>query len=411
MPLTPAQTTVAESNKRFRVLVSGRRFGKTYLAIRELARYARIPNSKCWYVAPTYSMGKQTVWDTLKDKLIQLKWVKKINESDLTIHLVNGSSISIRSADRPDRLRGVGLDFIILDEFADIDSSAWYEVLRPTLSDTNGSAFFCGTPKGIGNWAYELYNQQDLDPKQWESFTYTTLEGGQVSKEEVEQAQRDLDSRTYKQEYEASWETYSGTIYYNYGKHSVYHDHIVPDSVLHIGLDFNIDGFPAAIAQKTEWGFLFFDEVVMYGSNTDEMCAEIKLRYPNHKIFVYPDASARARKTSAGGRTDLTILQNNGFIVKARHNNPPVRDRINAVNSALLSADGTVRVQVTPNCKNIINSLSRQMYKPGTSQPDNNDNLSHMADAFGYLVEYNLPLKSNRKINTDSPRTFGIKTL
>ena len=133
MPLSTAQNTITNDPKRFRVAVCGRRFGKTHLALRELAYHARQPEALCWYVAPTYRMAKQIMWKKLKKKLIQLGWAAKINESDLSVTLVNGSEICLRSADNPDSLRGVGLSFVTLDEAADMSSEVWYEVLRPTL--------------------------------------------------------------------------------------------------------------------------------------------------------------------------------------------------------------------------------------------------------------------------------------
>ena len=157
MPLTKPQSEVISDNSRFRVLITGRRFGKTYLAINELAKFASKSNQKVWYVAPTYRQAKQICWAELKDKLIEHKWVKNVNNSDLTITLKNNSKITLRGADNEQSLRGVGLNFIVLDEFADIHKEAWYEVLRPTLSDTGGHALFCGSPRGFGNWSYELF--------------------------------------------------------------------------------------------------------------------------------------------------------------------------------------------------------------------------------------------------------------
>jgi len=411
MPLSPAQKTIADSNKRFRVLVSGRRFGKTHLAIRELCKAATQPNRKVFYVAPSYRMAKQIVWEQLKKRLRELRWADRINESDLSIRLVNGSLICLRGADNEDSLRGVGLDFIVLDEFADIDAKAWHEVLRPTLSDTGGSALFCGTPKGIGNWAYDIFQHSKTDVDNWQSFQYTTIEGGQVPKEEIAQAQQDLDARTFKQEYEASFETYSGTIYYNYTQDSVYKEDKTPlkdAKHIYIGMDFNIDPMSACVAVKTQKGLVIMDEISIYGSNTDEMVDEIRTRYPQKHITVFPDPASRQRKTSAGGRTDLSILVNAGFTVKAKPQHPAVRDRINAVNSALKSADGQQKLWITPNCKQVIRSLSRQIYKPGTSQPDNNENLSHMNDALGYMVEYLYPVTRNR-INNNAPTTWTMK--
>ena len=408
MPLSQAQENIANTDKRFRVLISGRRFGKTHLAIREMCRAASIPNQKVWYVSPSYRMSKQIVWEQLKKRLIELNWAKKINESNLEIWLVNDSHIALKGADNSDSLRGVGLNFIVLDEFADIDLRAWQEVLRPTLSDTGGSALFCGTPKGIGNWAYDLYQQANIDPNNWASFQYTTLDGGQVPQTEIQQAQQDLDERTFRQEYEASFETYSGQVYYNYGPHSITHTKIQLPQTLHIGMDFNISPMSACVATRTETGITIFDEIVIYGSNTDEMVNEIKHRYPDKHIIVYPDSASRQRKTSAGGRTDLSILVNAGFRTMTRNQNPAVRDRINAVNSALKSANGTVKLNITPNCKNVIKSLSRQIYKEGTNQPETTG-LEHMSDAVGYLVEYLYPVKRN-SINNNKLQTWSMLT-
>ena len=135
MPLSLAQKQIADSAKRFRTAICGRRFGKTYLAIRELARFARFPNAVCWYIAPTRMQGKGIVWEELKDRLSALNWVAKTNESELTITLVNGSEITVKSADAYDRMRGFSVNFCVFDEFADMDPEVW-TVVRPTLSDT-----------------------------------------------------------------------------------------------------------------------------------------------------------------------------------------------------------------------------------------------------------------------------------
>jgi phage terminase large subunit len=192
MPLSKAQDTIAESTTRFRVVVAGRRFGKTHLAIRELCFYAKEPDREVWYVAPTYRQSKQIVWRKLKHKLQDLRWTKRVNESELSITLKNGSTIALKGADNADSLRGVGLDFLVMDEFADIDPEAWYEVLRPTLADKQGGALFIGTPKGIGNWSHDLYQMPLENPDSWASFQFTTVDGGNVKPEEIEAARRDI---------------------------------------------------------------------------------------------------------------------------------------------------------------------------------------------------------------------------
>ena len=157
MPLSKAQRQIADADARFRVAVCGRRFGKTHLAIRELAKFARFPDKRVVYAAPSYRMAKQIVWKKLKRKLTSLNWVRKVNETELTLELINGSEINLRGLENYDSIRGIGIDFLVIDEVADVDAEAWYEVLRPTLSDTQGHALFLGTPKGY-NWFKDLYD-------------------------------------------------------------------------------------------------------------------------------------------------------------------------------------------------------------------------------------------------------------
>ena len=394
MPLTNPQKNVIKDDSRFRVLITGRRFGKTFVAINEIAKFASIPNKKIWYVAPSYRQAKAICWGVLKEKMIYHKWVKSINHSDLTLTLKNNSQITLRGSDNESSLRGVGLNFLILDEFQDINKTAWYEVLRPTLSDTEGHALFCGTPRGFGNWSYDLYKMGENN-KDWKSFQYTTLEGEQVSEDEIEQAKQDLDLRTFQQEYEATFVNYSGMIYYNFSRDkNIIEKYNKNTGVLHIGLDFNVDPMSAVVCIIENDRIFVVDEIQIYSSNTNEMCDEIKTRYKNKQIVVYPDPSARQRKTSAGGLTDLAILKNNGFDVRCRSTAPLVRDRINAVNSKLKNVNGKNSLFIVKFCKNAIKSIERQIYKEGTHIPDKNG-YDHMNDALGYLVEYNFPLRRN----------------
>ena len=409
MALSKGQQSIVTSPKRFRVAVCGRRFGKTYVSVREIAKFASEPNKKVFYVAPSYRMAKQIVWDKLKYRLMDLNWVKKTNESDLSIELVNGSKIYLRGADNYDSLRGVGLDFVVFDEFAMIDEKAWTEVIRPTLSDTGGSALFISTPMGQGNWAYDLYQKHLDDPDNWASFQYTSLEGGRIPEEEIEQARRDLDARTFRQEYLASFETYAGRIYYNFDRAHSSIDGKPTDqdvSTIYIGMDFNIDPMSAVIAIRNQDDLIIIDEIRMFSSNTAEIVAEIKTRYPRSKVWVYPDPAARQRKTSAGGVTDITILQNAGFVVKAPNSHSPVRDRINAVNSRLCDSTGVRHLFVTKNCKYTIEALERQVYKEGTTQPDKESGYDHMNDALGYLIDYLFPVKRIRETDLYAPTRY-----
>ena len=395
MALTKPQKKVISNEARFRVLITGRRFGKTFLAINELAKFASKPNQRVWYVAPTYRQAKAICWNVLKEKMIYHKWVKNINHSDLTITLKNNSQITLRGSDNEQSLRGVGLNFLCIYEFADVSQEAWYEVLRPTLSDTKGHALFCGSPRGFGNWSYELFKQGETN-KDWASFKYTTIEGGNVDQDEVEQAKQDLDIRTFQQEYEATFVNYSGMIYYNFNRQSnIIEKYQKETAILHIGLDFNVDPMSAVVCVIVNEKIIVVDEIQIYSSNTQEMCDEIKNRYKNKQIVVYPDPSARQRKTSAGGFTDLSILKNAGFDVKCKNTAPLIRDRINAVNAKLKNVNGKNSLFIVKSCKNVIKSIERQIYKEGTHVPDKDSGYDHMNDALGYLIEFNFPLRRN----------------
>jgi len=409
LKLSPPQRKVADDTARFRVLVTGRRFGKTTLAIRELCYHARIPGRVCWYVAPSYRQAKQIAWVKLKEILKDLRWIKKVNEAELTIELKNKSRICLRGADNKDSLRGVGIDFIVMDESADIEETAWTEVLRPTLSDTKGLAMFAGTPKGM-NWFHDLYQRgQDPSEQDWSSYQFTTIDGGFVDAGEIEQAKRDLDAKTFRQEYQATWETYSGIIYYGFSmSDNVKHfDEPLDNNIIHIGMDFNLDPMAAVVSYIKNGCIYIMDEIQIWSSNTEEMCQEIHRRYPGKKIFVYPDPASKQRKTSAGGKTDLSILMNSGFICKVPPRHMAVRDRINSVNAKLCSASDERQVFIHPKCKNLLNSISKHTYKEGTVLPDKTQGFDHMNDALGYLISFLYPIRT--AYEQQAPERFGIK--
>ena len=393
MQLTLPQSEIFLSSSRFVSVVAGRRFGKTFLSTGKILEQAvKGPNRNVWYVAPTYGAAKEIAWDMLIHT-IPPEYVSKTNESSLTLRLINGSVIALKGAEKPNNLRGRALDFVVMDEFADMRPEAWYEVLRPSLSDRQGGAMFIGTPKGRNHF-YDLWAKGVDGANDWESFQYTTLDGGNVPAEEIEAARADLDERTFNQEYCAQFVTYAGLIYYGFSREDSVLDIGDDNGTLHVGMDFNLDPMSAVICIRKGEKLYAVDEIVMFGSNTDEMVAELKDRYGNRNVIIYPDPASRQRKTSAGGRTDLSILQNAGFSVKAKNSHALVRDRINAVNSRLLSGDGERHLFVSSKCKQTIKSLERQTYKEGTSVPNKDDGFDHMNDALGYLVEYLFPVRT-----------------
>lgn len=397
MKLTAPQKTISADDNRFRVVVAGRRFGKSYLSINEIAKFARKPNQRCLYVAPTYRQAKTVIWDDLKTMLYAVNWIKKVNESDLSILLVNGSKITIRSSDNKDALRGAKYNFIVLDECSDMDPDTFYTVLRPALSDMKGHALFIGSPKGR-NWFYDLWISAGATDD-WNAHQYSTIEGGQVDAEEIEAAKRDMDERQFQQEYMATFVDYAGVIYYAFSEDNVQPFNkisLTPREPIYVGIDMNINPMSAVIGVINKSGVLhIIDELEIYSSNTNELVQEIKARYPHRLINAFPDASGQALKTSAAGITDHIILQNAGFKVRVGNTNPPVVDRINSVNSLLCNTQQERKLLIDPSCKRLRECLIKHTYKEGTRQPSKTDGYDHLLDALGYLVYNNFVIRKD----------------
>lgn len=390
---------VFKSEARFRVVVAGRRWGKTALSRLLIITKAKVKKRKIWYVAPTYKMAKQIMWTDLLDA-IPKRWVRKINETTLSITLVNGTRIELKGADKADSLRGVGVDFLVLDEFQDMSEETWTQVLRPTLADRGGHAIFIGTPKAY-NYLYELY-KKGQDPlavarKQWESWQFPTITSPFIPLSEIESARNDMDEKSFKQEFEASFETMSGRVYYPFSRDEHVGDYQYnPKLPIWVGMDFNIDPMSTVIFQPQPDGSIWaVDEIVLFGSNTEEICEELERRYWRSlsQIVVYPDPAGGQRQ-HARGETDLDILREKGFKrLKYRRKHPMVADRVNSVNRMLKAADGTIRLRINPACKHFINALEQTIYKKGSRDVDKTAGVEHSADAGGYCIELEFPVR------------------
>jgi hypothetical protein len=388
--LSKAQDDIFGDPARFKVVVAGRRFGKTVLALCFLLYCANMKrNSINWYTAPTYRQAKQIAWRMLQSFAPH---AASKNETDLSMTFLNGSSIALRGADNYDSLRGVGLDALVLDEYADMAAEVWTEVLRPSLSDKLGTALFIGTPAGF-NHLYDLWIEADTKPD-WKSWQFTTADGGHVKKEELDAARLDLDERTYKQEYEASFASLTGRVYYEFDRLlNVSGDIKDTGAELLVGFDFNIAPMSAVIGVKAGDQFHVIDEVTIQNGNTELMAESIQRKFPNRRCLAYPDPSGKSRKTSSPvGVTDFSILAAHGFRVLSPNAAPLVVDRNNLVNAMLKNAAGDRRLFIHPRCKQLIKCLDGLTFKEGTSQPNKEMGLDHLPDALAYLISYEYPM-------------------
>jgi len=165
-------------------------------------------------------------WHMLK-KIMPREFNPKYNESELIVNLPNGSMVSLKGTDNEESLLGVGLDGMVIDEFASIHDNwrVWYEILRPMLSDSDkdGWALFIGTPKGKDSF-FELYLQGQKDNDEIKSWLFKTEDNPFIDPEEIEAARKSMPDRYFRQEYEASFEDYTGLVWgaeFNERKHVI----------------------------------------------------------------------------------------------------------------------------------------------------------------------------------------------
>lgn len=379
------QASVFRSPKRFNIVVSGRRWGKTQLALWWLVVNACSGDDRvCYYIATNYRQAKRTAWVALQ-QLIPISARRYTSQQELSIELLNGSLIQLHGAGHPDSLRGVGLDFVVLDEFGDMDPEIWQTVIRPALSDRRGSAMFIGTPKSYNHF-YDLY-MAAKSMENWAAFHFRTDQGGYVAPDELAAIRSEMSGKQYAQEFEASFETQEGRVYYAFDREqNVATFPLLPDADLLIGMDFNVSPMTAVIAQRAGDQYQFFDEIVLNNSNTPQMMEEINRRYKGRRGAIHADPSGVARKTSAiFGQTDFALIEQAGWSVY--HAKPyPLVDRINTVNARLCDAQGRRRILISPNCKHLIRALDGLVYKENSKIPDKRSGLDHISDALGYLI-------------------------
>ena len=208
------QKEVHNNLKRFNVLVCHRRFGKTVLCINEILKKAMqntLPRPRYYYLAPTYSMAKRTAWDYLKEYTGVLPNVT-YHETELRCDLPNNARIQLLGCERPDSLRGLYIDGVILDEVAQMPPRLWTEIIRPALSDREGWMVAIGTPQGH-NAFFDLYDYANHQ-EGWYAETFKSSETGIISDLELNEAKHLMPEEVYEAEFECSFDSAAlGSIY------------------------------------------------------------------------------------------------------------------------------------------------------------------------------------------------------
>ena len=193
------------SDTRFLVIAAGRRTGKTRLAAWKLiVKALEATKGNVFYVAPTQGQARDIMWQTLLELAQEVIVSAHIN--NLQIKLINGATISLKGADRPETMRGVSLYYLVMDEYADMKPEVFEQILRPALADQKGGALFIGTPMGRNHF-YELYKYAELgDDESYKAFHFTSYDNELLDADEINLAKKSMSSYAFRQEFMASFE-------------------------------------------------------------------------------------------------------------------------------------------------------------------------------------------------------------
>jgi phage terminase large subunit len=205
-----------DRSERLACIVAHRRAGKTVACVHDLQRGALLCKKlrpRFAYLSPFLRQSKQVAWDYLRAAMASLRVIgASAHETELRVDYRNGGQVRLFGADNPDALRGIYLDGVVLDEYADMDPRVWSEIIRPALADRQGWAVFIGTPKGR-NAFFELWRRSQSEPG-WFSLMLKASETGLIAADELMLARRDLSEAQYAQEFECSFDAAVVGAYY-----------------------------------------------------------------------------------------------------------------------------------------------------------------------------------------------------
>lgn len=417
------QSALWASQARFNVVPAGRRSGKTEICgkrklVLKAMHGSNYPDCRVFAAAPTRDQAKRIYWNDLK-KMVPKNLVYGVpSESHLYIPLINGSEIHVLGMDKPERIEGTPWDHGCLDEIGNMKARTWKEHVRPALADRKGSCDFIGVPEGRNHY-YDLAKDAQADTTgNWGYFHWFSADI--LDAEEIEQAKRDLDELTYKQEFEGSFVMFAGMAYYNFlenrnvGKWKRHYDPVQP---LVFALDFNEAPGVAAVIQEMKRFYrhqvpivgrtttaVIGEVFIPRNSNTIRVCKKLIHDWGKHKglVIVYGDATGGAGGSAKveGSDWDLAkkiLLPHFGDRLhwKVPNANPRERVRVNSVNSRLYNMYGETYFGVDSGCTHIIKDFEGvRVIEGGTGEIDKKRDqmLTHLTDAVGYYIHREFPV-------------------
>ena len=384
--LHASQHQAFSDDARFIVIAAGRRFGKTVLAIYKAIKVALdTPKANIWFVCPTYRQAEMIAWKMLFE-LIPSQLIRSKNEVKLLVELVNGSEICLKGADNEDSLRGVSLDYCIMDEVSDMKRNVWQEIIRPMLTDRIGKALFIGTPKGKNHF-WELFIKGQKQEDGFSSYKFTTADNPYIPRSEIKEAQSQLSERVFNQEYLASFEDYTGLIYpeFNQKTHLI-EPFNIPTHWETIGtLDPALTGTTASLMSAIdENGTLYiFEEYYQQNKRADEVASAIKQKAQTW----YGDPAGKHKSINRNGVlfSFFDEYSDNGMYLL------PAQNDLAGINRVAEYFKSN-RIKIFNHCKNLVYELERYHWSEeretnlGILEPKPYKSLDHLCDCLRYLV-------------------------
>lgn len=406
------QIEALDDQTRFKFWLAGRRGGKT-IGIREdiLAHVPKLPEKTgLCYVGPTNQDAMDLIWDEIRDRLDDLGWKYKERVTKQRFLFSRGRYIQVLGAEKIRRVRGKKYLRVYMDEvaFYTLKLRDIWRAVRPTLADYKGGAIIATTPNGKGTDAYDFYLEA-LKKSDWKYFYWRTIDNPYIDPEEVEAARRELDPKSFNQEYLAGWESFEGLAYYCFDENL----HLKPcaefdfNEPVGMDLDFNVNPTTLLLDQKISGHIYFRKEYSQKNSSTPDtvrsFCEDFKDQKNRIMLHIYGDSTGSNRKSNTG-RSDYyyveEVLKDYGFNYqkRVRSANPPIIDRVAHANSWLKNARGESRVTIDPGCTDLIRDLSSQPLEGRF--PSDKNNLGHKADAFGYRIHWEQTIGNREKQST-----------
>jgi hypothetical protein len=307
------------------------------------------------------------------------------------LHLPGGDTkILCRSFENWSRIIGLNLAWVLADEIdtvtPTIANKAFPKILGRLRSGNVRQFGAASTPEGF-RWMWNTFGsdeaKQRVDRK---LIKMRTADNPHLPPDFIERLEANYDPSLLRAYLDGEFVNLTtGQVYdrFDRAKHVTTAVLDISREPLRIGVDFNVGNMSAVIAVRLGSGLLVIDEIAG-AHDTDALAQEIRRRHPQQQIYVYPDASGGSRSTNAS-QTDIQILESYGMSNQSPRSNPPVRDRVAAVQALLENGKGQVRLQVAEHCKRVIECLELQCYSD-KGEPDKDAGFDHMNDALGYLV-------------------------